>query len=131
MNLTEEQTNLVREHMHLSILIDIMKEALNSLTDSKLYLKGLHQNMTRECGKYLSGRLGDVKETLRKDGLWTWHQVDGDMVNVTVAQRGAKEHFKLKLDIVQENNDKMFNELMDMVERQPSKPLDFSRTFPD
>lgn len=119
-DLDEKATNLIREHMHITLLLPKLVESMNELNESRqISLKDAAIMITKALGRYYRERLQDVKKELRTLGISTWIEDQGDMIYINVATRGAKERFGVKRKMADEEIQAMMEGFADKLERNP------------
>lgn len=99
--MNEHETNLVREYVHLSLMVNEAKDKLIEYQDARSSLKVLY---SKTIGTVLSDRLKTVQKELRKSGISAWVEDDGgDIVYVNTNHRGVKESGGIKRRILEED----------------------------
>lgn len=127
-DLDEHTTNLIREHMHLTIIVEMCRKELESLKESRVFMKDFNIRIYKMWGRFYSDQLKKVKNELRKLSIATWIEDQGDIVYVHVTKRGVKERFGVKRRIINEEIEKMFTKMekyLDKYEGPEYKPEPF------
>jgi hypothetical protein len=82
-DLDEHTTNLIREHMHITLLLPKLVESIQELYESRhITLKDAAIMFNKALGRYYRTRLQDVKKEMRTLGISTWIEDQVDMIYI-------------------------------------------------
>lgn len=134
--MNEQETNLIREYVHVHYLIKEAVNEIDALKSSRVFMGGLLSKATKMMGSRLKDKLKAIQKELRKTGVHVWIEDDGEeVIFVGTSKNGVKGRHGMKRSILNEDLsgalDKLMKEFMvaEIIMSEPYK-VEVHRTDP-